>query len=80
MRRRRVATAGAVLAAVGVFVAFAGSSTGSAASGTVTMGASLSLSGDFATDGQGFQRGYEIPALEGSRFSHSDGEAEPRRV
>jgi branched-chain amino acid transport system substrate-binding protein len=60
MRRRRVATAGAVLAAVGVFVAFAGSSTGSAASGTVTIGASLSLSGDFATDGQGFQRGYEL--------------------
>jgi branched-chain amino acid transport system substrate-binding protein len=60
MRRRRVATAGAVLAAVGVFVAFAGSSTGSAASGTVTIGASLSLSGDFATDGQAFQRGYEL--------------------
>lgn len=58
--RRRVATVGAVLAAVGVFVAFAGSSTGSAASGTVTIGASLSLSGDFATDGQGFQRGYEL--------------------
>jgi branched-chain amino acid transport system substrate-binding protein len=60
MRRRRVATAGAVLAAVGVFVAFAGSSTGSAASGTITVGASLSLSGDFATDGQGFQRGYQL--------------------
>jgi branched-chain amino acid transport system substrate-binding protein len=60
MRRRRVATAGAVLAAVGLFVAFAGSSTGSAASGTVTVGASLSLSGDFATDGQGFQRGYQL--------------------
>ena len=60
MRRRRVATAGAVLAAVGVFVAFAGSSTGSAASGTVTIGASLSLSGDFATDGQAFQRGYQL--------------------
>ena len=58
--RRRVATAGAVLAAVGVFVAFAGSSTGSAASGTVTIGASLSLSGDFATDGQAFQRGYQL--------------------
>jgi branched-chain amino acid transport system substrate-binding protein len=60
MMRRRVATAGAVLAAVGVFVAFAGSSTGSAASGTVTIGASLSLSGDFATDGQAFQRGYQL--------------------
>jgi branched-chain amino acid transport system substrate-binding protein len=60
MRRRRVATAGAVLAAVGVFVAFAGSSTGSAASGTITVGASLSLSGDFATDGQAFQRGYQL--------------------
>jgi branched-chain amino acid transport system substrate-binding protein len=60
MRRRRVATAGAVLAAVGVFVAFAGSSTGSAASGTVTIGASLSLSGDFAADGQAFQRGYQL--------------------
>ena len=58
--RRRVATAGAVLAAVGVFAAFAGSSTGSAASGTVTVGASLSLSGDFAADGQAFQRGYEL--------------------
>jgi len=58
--RRRVATAGAVLAAVGVFAAFAGSSTGSAASGTVTVGASLSLSGDFAADGQAFQRGYQL--------------------
>jgi branched-chain amino acid transport system substrate-binding protein len=65
MRRRRVATAGAVLAAVGVFVAFAGSSTGSAASsGTVTIGASLSLSGDFSADGQAFQRGYELWATD----------------
>ena len=58
--RRRVATASAVLAAVGVFVAFAGSSTGSAAAGTVTIGASLSLSGDFAADGQAFERGYQL--------------------
>jgi len=37
------------------------SSSGSSASGTpITIGASLSLTGDFSTDGQAFQKGYEL--------------------
>lgn len=64
LRRRRVAAAGAVLAAVGLSVAFFGSAAGSAASSTVTIGASLSLSGDFSADGQAYQRGYELWAAD----------------
>ena len=64
LRRRRVAAAGVVLVAVGLSVAFFGSAAGSAASSTVTIGASLSLSGDFAADGQAFQRGYQLWAAD----------------
>jgi branched-chain amino acid transport system substrate-binding protein len=44
----------------------AGSSTSSSTSSgpPVTIGASLSLSGDFATDGQAFQRGYQLWAAD----------------
>jgi branched-chain amino acid transport system substrate-binding protein len=38
----------------------AGGSSSSAAKAPVTIGASLSLSGDFAADGQAFQRGYQL--------------------
>ena len=40
-------------------------STGGAASGSpITIGTSLSLSGDFAADGQAFQRGYQLWAAD----------------
>ncbi|MGZ4231565.1 MAG: amino acid ABC transporter substrate-binding protein [Solirubrobacteraceae bacterium] len=44
----------------------AGSSSGSASASKspITIGASLSLSGDFASDGQAFQRGYELWAAD----------------
>ena len=68
LRSRRVATAAAVSLAVVLTVAFFGSSSGSAASGgTVTIGASLSLSGDFSTDGVAFQKGYELWAADQNR-------------
>jgi branched-chain amino acid transport system substrate-binding protein len=57
-------------AAVGVAAAFAacGSSSnggsGGSGSGPVTIGTSLSLSGDFAADGQAFQRGYQLWAAD----------------
>jgi branched-chain amino acid transport system substrate-binding protein len=41
-----------------------GSGGGSGGSGAVTIGASLSLSGDFAADGQAFQRGYQLWAAD----------------
>ena len=40
------------------------SSSGSSSKSPVTIGASLSLSGDFAADGQAFQRGYELWAAD----------------
>jgi branched-chain amino acid transport system substrate-binding protein len=40
--------------------ASSGSSGSSAAGGVVTIGASLSLTGDFSSDGQAFQKGYEL--------------------
>src|SRR2546421_4078275 len=47
----------ALLAACG---SSSSSSAGSGGSGPITIGASLSLSGDFAADGQAFQRGYQL--------------------
>jgi len=52
-----------VLLAAGAMAAF-GVSSGSATGSPVTVGASLSLSGDFSTDGQAFQRGYELWATD----------------
>jgi branched-chain amino acid transport system substrate-binding protein len=43
------------------------SSARSSFSGTVTIGASLSLSGDFSADGQAFQKGYELWAADQNR-------------
>jgi branched-chain amino acid transport system substrate-binding protein len=60
------------LAAAGGLAACGSSSSGSSSSSsssgggggakasTITIGASLSLSGDFASDGQAFQRGYQL--------------------
>src|ERR1700735_4869506 len=41
-----------------------GGSTAGASSSPVTIGASLSLSGDFSADGQAFQRGYKLWAAD----------------
>jgi branched-chain amino acid transport system substrate-binding protein len=41
-----------------------GSSTSSQSASPITIGASLSLSGDFASDGQAFERGYELWAAD----------------
>jgi branched-chain amino acid transport system substrate-binding protein len=71
---RRLAQVGATLAAVTVLAACGSSSSSSsgggssgsnassnaAASSPVTIGTSLSLSGDFAADGQAFQKGYQL--------------------
>jgi len=72
---RRLAQVGAVLAAITVLAACGSSSNKSsstssssgsnASSGTggsspITIGTSLSLSGDFAADGQAFERGYQL--------------------
>jgi branched-chain amino acid transport system substrate-binding protein len=64
LRRRRAATASVAVLAVALSVGFLGSSSGSAASSTITIGASLSLSGDFSADGQAYQRGYELWAAD----------------
>src|SRR5579863_5529206 len=63
MRMRRLGTACVVLLAAGAMAMF-GVSSGSATGSPVTIGASLSLSGDFSTDGQAFQRGYELWAAD----------------
>ena len=70
---RRLAQAGSVLGAMAVLAACGGSSSSSSSGGTgsnagsgsggsspVTIGTSLSLSGDFAADGQAFQKGYQL--------------------
>jgi branched-chain amino acid transport system substrate-binding protein len=59
MRMRRLGTACVVLLAAGAMAMF-GVSSGSATGSPVTIGASLSLSGDFSTDGQAFERGYQL--------------------
>ena len=56
----------AVVAAAAAFHREHGSATGSASGGErrppapITIGASLSLTGDFSADGQAFQQGYEL--------------------
>jgi branched-chain amino acid transport system substrate-binding protein len=53
-----LATAVAAAATVGAL--FATVPSGMSAPAPITIGASLSLSGDFSTDGQAFQRGYQL--------------------
>src|SRR5438270_13265919 len=66
MRTLRSAwVAGLSVAAVGVLAACGSSSSSSGSSGgggsaPITIGTSLSLSGDFAADGQAFQKGYQL--------------------
>ena len=62
---RRTVTAGLSIGAVGLLAACGSSSSGGGGTATgghspITIGASLSLSGDFAADGQAFQRGYQL--------------------
>jgi branched-chain amino acid transport system substrate-binding protein len=63
--------AGAILAAVTLLAACGGSSSSSSSGGggsaPITIGTSLSLSGDFATDGQAFERGYQFWAADQNR-------------
>src|SRR5437764_14880331 len=61
---RRCAMAGLVVGAVALLAACGSSSSSSGGAGKsgspITIGASLSLSGDFAADGQAFERGYKL--------------------
>jgi branched-chain amino acid transport system substrate-binding protein len=61
---RRWLAAGLSVTAVTLLAACGGSSSssggGSGGSGPITIGTSLSLSGDFAADGQAFQKGYQL--------------------
>src|SRR2546423_14232131 len=63
---RNCVTAGLFVAAATLVVACGSSSSSSGGGGggssasTITIGTSLSLSGDFAADGQAFQKGYQL--------------------
>jgi branched-chain amino acid transport system substrate-binding protein len=52
--------AAVLLAACGSSSSSSGGSSGGSGSSPVTIGTSLSLSGDFAADGQAFQKGYQL--------------------
>jgi branched-chain amino acid transport system substrate-binding protein len=57
---RRYLMAGGMVSVIALAVGVSGSASSSAAGSPVVIGASLSLSGDFAADGQAFQRGYQL--------------------
>src|SRR5579883_736679 len=65
IRRAALATAAALAASLGAL--FATTSAGVSSPAPVTIGVSLSLSGDFAADGQAFQRGYQLWATDQNR-------------
>ena len=58
MRMRRVASTAVVLLTAGLIAASGGTASGSAS--PITIGISLSLSGDFSADGQAYKQGYEL--------------------
>jgi branched-chain amino acid transport system substrate-binding protein len=74
---RKYVVAGVAVAAMGLLAACGSSSSSSSSSSSgasggsstapITIGASLSLSGDFAADGQAFQKGYELWAADQNR-------------
>ena len=63
-RMHRVLSSVAILAALAALLAACGGSSGSGGSGSssgpITIGVSLSLSGDFSADGKAFQQGYQL--------------------
>ncbi len=59
-----LAAAVSVLALAACGGSSSGGSGGSGGSGPITIGVSLSLSGDFSTDGQAFERGYQLWAAD----------------
>jgi branched-chain amino acid transport system substrate-binding protein len=61
---RRYLMAGGMVSVIALAVGVSGSASSSAAGSPVVIGASLSLSGDFAADGQAFQRGYQLWAAD----------------
>jgi branched-chain amino acid transport system substrate-binding protein len=74
---RKSVVAGVAVTTMGLLAACGGSSSSSSSSSSgggggsgkspITIGTSLSLSGDFAADGQAFQRGYELWAADQNR-------------
>jgi branched-chain amino acid transport system substrate-binding protein len=58
VRMRRVASTAVVLLTAGLIAASGGTASGSAS--PITIGISLSLSGDFSADGQAYKQGYEL--------------------
>ncbi len=65
--RKTLFACAALGAAAGVAACGSSSKAGTHGSGPITIGASLSLSGDFAADGQAFERGYELWAADQNR-------------
>jgi branched-chain amino acid transport system substrate-binding protein len=61
---RRYLMAGGMVSVLALAVGVSGSASSSAAGSPVVIGVSLSLSGDFAADGQAFQRGYQLWATD----------------
>ncbi|MGH7609265.1 MAG: amino acid ABC transporter substrate-binding protein [Candidatus Dormibacteria bacterium] len=57
---RRLLAAGVTAGLMGVLLAACGSTTATGSSKPITIGISLSLSGDFSGDGQAFDRGYKL--------------------
>jgi branched-chain amino acid transport system substrate-binding protein len=67
MKIRRAVPAAFVALAAALAALFGTTASGSSAPASITIGASLSLSGDFSTDGQAFQRGYQLWAADQNR-------------
>jgi branched-chain amino acid transport system substrate-binding protein len=61
---RRYLMAGGMVSVLALAVGIGSSASSNAAGSPVVIGASLSLSGDFAADGQAFQRGYQLWAAD----------------
>jgi branched-chain amino acid transport system substrate-binding protein len=59
-RARYLAAGAAAVLATALLAACGSSGSGSSSSSPILIGTSLSLTGDFSTDGQAFERGYEI--------------------
>jgi branched-chain amino acid transport system substrate-binding protein len=60
LSRTRLLALGTTAGLITVLLAACGSSSPKGSSAPITIGASLSLSGDFSADGQAYERGYEL--------------------